>query len=62
MTVVLTVLVGIIYPLAMTGIAQLLFPAQANGSLVLKDGKVVGSSLIGQSLERILNPRLAVAE
>jgi K+-transporting ATPase ATPase C chain len=49
MTVVLTVLVGIIYPLAMTGIAQLLFPAQANGSLVTLNGKVVGSSLIGQS-------------
>lgn len=49
MTVVLTVLVGIIYPLAMTGIAQLCFPAQANGSLVTLDGKVVGSSLIGQS-------------
>jgi potassium-transporting ATPase KdpC subunit len=49
MTVVLTVLVGIIYPLAMTGIAQLLFPAQANGSLVTLNGKVIGSSLIGQS-------------
>jgi K+-transporting ATPase ATPase C chain len=49
MTVVLTVLVGIIYPLAMTGIAQLCFPAQANGSLVMRDGKVVGSSLVGQS-------------
>ncbi len=49
MTAVLTLLVGIIYPLAMTGIAQLLFPKQANGSLVMLDGKVVGSSLIGQS-------------
>ena len=49
MTVVLTVLVGILYPLAMTGIAQLLFPDKANGSLVMHDGKVVGSSLIGQS-------------
>ena len=49
MTVVLTVLVGVIYPLAMTGIAQLCFPSQANGSLVTHDGKVIGSSLIGQS-------------
>jgi len=49
MTVVLTVLVGIIYPLAMTGIGQLLFSKQANGSLIVKDGKVIGSELIGQS-------------
>ena len=49
MTVVLTVLVGIIYPLVMTGIAQLVFPDKANGSLIMRDGKVIGSSLIGQS-------------
>ncbi len=48
MTIVLTVLVGIIYPLAMTGIAQLVFPKQANGSLIVHDGKVIGSKLIGQ--------------
>jgi potassium-transporting ATPase KdpC subunit len=49
MTVVLTLLVGIIYPLAMTGIAQLLFPSQANGSLIKQGDTIVGSSLIGQS-------------
>lgn len=48
MTVVLTVLVGIVYPLAMTGIAELVFPKQANGSLIVHDGKVIGSELIGQ--------------
>jgi K+-transporting ATPase ATPase C chain len=49
MTAVLTLLLGIVYPLAMTGISQLVFPRQANGSLIERDGKVIGSSLIGQS-------------
>lgn len=45
----LTVVVGLAYPLAMTGIAKLAFNEKAEGSLIVKDGKVVGSSLIGQS-------------
>ncbi len=48
---VMTLLTGVIYPFFMTGVAQLIFPAKANGSLVTKDGRIEGSELIGQKFD-----------
>jgi K+-transporting ATPase ATPase C chain len=51
MLVLLSVLTGLVYPAIVTGIAQVIFPRQANGSLIVKDGKVVGATLIGQPFD-----------
>src|SRR5258706_16280533 len=49
MTLVTTLLLGVVYPLVVTGLAQVLFPGKANGQLIERDGKVIGSRIIGQA-------------
>ena len=63
MTILFALLLGIVYPLAMTGIGQAIFPRQANGSLVTQGGKIIGSTVIGQAFtsERYFQTRPSAA-
>lgn len=63
MTLLFALLLGLAYPLALTGVGQLLFPRQANGSLVEANGRVIGSAIVGQAFtsERYFNSRPSAA-